>query len=100
MYARAGTIDKILERYRDDRPFVLCEYTHAMGNSNGGLEHYWDQLWENPRIAGYFVWDWMDQGLGKPSPTEKAMPGVAVHFLPTVVGGKISTVFTTTEIFA
>lgn len=68
MYARAGMIDKILERYPDDRPFVLCEYTHAMGNSNGGLEYYWDQLWENPRIAGYFVWDWMDQGLRQAIP--------------------------------
>ncbi|CAI8364429.1 MAG: Beta-galactosidase [Opitutia bacterium UBA7350] len=68
MYARAGHIDKILKKYPDERPFVLCEYTHAMGNSNGGLDHYWDQLWDNPRITGYFVWDWMDQGLRQAIP--------------------------------
>ncbi|NCG09335.1 MAG: DUF4981 domain-containing protein, partial [Verrucomicrobia bacterium] len=68
MYARAGDLQKIMKRYGPERPFMLCEYTHAMGNSNGGLAHYWDQLWDNPRIAGYFVWDWMDQGLRQTIP--------------------------------
>lgn len=68
MYARAGDIQKIMKRYGPERPFMLCEYTHAMGNSNGGLAYYWDQLWDNPRIAGYFAWDWMDQGLRQTVP--------------------------------
>jgi beta-galactosidase len=68
MYLEAKDIDEILEYWGPDRPIMLAEYTHAMGNSNGSLESYWDQLWENPRIAGYFVWDWMDQGLRQPIP--------------------------------
>ena len=68
MYLEAKDIDSILEYWGPDRPIMLAEYTHAMGNSNGSLESYWDQLWENPRITGYFVWDWMDQGLRQPIP--------------------------------
>lgn len=47
----------------DDRPLILCEYTHAMGNSNGGLADYWDAFWSQPALGGGFVWDWKDQGL-------------------------------------
>lgn len=50
------------------RPYLLCEYTHAMGNSNGNLQEYWDFIYENPRHHGGFVWDWMDQGLRVPVP--------------------------------
>ena len=72
MYARANDLDRIIKGFGPERPFLLCEYTHAMGNSNGGLAQYWNQLWENPRIAGYFVWDWMDQGLRQPIPEGKS----------------------------
>ena len=71
MYARAGDFERIMAHYGPERPFLLCEYTHAMGNSNGGLNYYWEQLWENPRIAGYFVWDWMDQGLRQAIPKDR-----------------------------
>ena len=47
----------------DDRPLILCEYSHAMGNSNGGLADYWDAFWSHPALCGGFVWDWKDQGL-------------------------------------
>ncbi len=47
----------------DDRPLILCEYSHAMGNSNGGLDRYWDAFWSQPALGGGFVWDWKDQGL-------------------------------------
>ena len=47
----------------DDRPLLLCEYSHAMGNSNGGLSEYWGAFVEEPALAGGFVWDWKDQGL-------------------------------------
>ena len=47
----------------DDRPFVLCEYAHAMGNGPGGLAEY-DELFErHPRCQGGFVWEWIDHGL-------------------------------------
>src|SRR5690606_4688970 len=51
-----------------EKPLILCEYTHAMGNSNGNLDAYWDLIYEHPRIAGAFVWDWMDQGIRQEVP--------------------------------
>lgn len=49
----------------DDRPFLLCEFSHAMGNSNGSLAAYVDAFFEQPALAGGFVWDWRDQGLAE-----------------------------------
>ena len=55
----------------EDKPSILCEYTHAMGNSNGNLHEYWhDNIYKTPRHIGGFVWDWMDQGIRKPVPAE------------------------------
>jgi beta-galactosidase len=48
---------------RDDRPFLLCEFTHAMGNSNGGFDRYTEAFHRLPALAGGFIWDWKDQGL-------------------------------------
>jgi beta-galactosidase len=47
----------------DPRPLVMCEYSHAMGNSNGGLADYWEAIEATPGLQGGFVWDWADQGL-------------------------------------
>ncbi|MFW2382288.1 MAG: glycoside hydrolase family 2 TIM barrel-domain containing protein [Acidimicrobiales bacterium] len=47
----------------DERPIVMCEYSHAMGNSNGGLHRYWDLIYSTPRLHGGFIWDWVDQGI-------------------------------------
>lgn len=49
----------------DDRPMLICEYSHAMGNSNGSLDRYLDAFWIEPAMAGGFVWDWRDQGLAE-----------------------------------
>jgi beta-galactosidase len=68
MYLQAKDFAKTLAYWGPERPIMLAEYTHAMGNSNGNLDAYWDQIWTNPRIAGVFVWDWMDQGLRQPIP--------------------------------
>ena len=46
-----------------DKMVISCEYTHAMGNSNGSLKEIWDVIHQSKRIAGAFVWDWMDQGI-------------------------------------
>jgi beta-galactosidase len=81
MYLPARDIEGIIAKWGPDRPFVLAEYTHAMGNSNGSLESYWDQVWSNPRIAGYFVWDWMDQGLRQPIPYGRKDPWGRTHFM-------------------
>ena len=47
------------------RPLVLCEYTHAMGNSNGGAQDYWDLVEKYPSFQGGFVWDFVDQAIWK-----------------------------------
>lgn len=52
-YARSGA----------DRPLVMCEYSHAMGNSNGSLSDYWEAIEREPLLAGGFIWEWKDHGL-------------------------------------
>ena len=55
-----------LEQYaqtNNDRPFILIEYSHAMGNSSGNLREYWDVINKHEVLAGGFIWDWVDQGL-------------------------------------
>jgi len=46
-----------------DRPVIICEYAHAMGNSVGNLKDYWDAIENYPGLQGAFIWDWVDQGL-------------------------------------
>ena len=46
-----------------ERPFIMCEYSHAMGNSNGNFQEYWDIILGSPHMQGGFIWDWVDQGL-------------------------------------
>ncbi len=53
-----------------DKPFVICEYMHAMGNSSGGAGAYWDLFYADNLAQGGFVWDWMDQGIKTPVPEE------------------------------
>ena len=64
MYAK---IDRIVAYARDnpDRPLILCEYSHAMGNSVGNLQDYWTAIESHPHLQGGFIWDWVDQGLLK-----------------------------------
>lgn len=45
------------------RPLILCEYSHAMGNSNGSLADYFDLFKSRPGIQGGFIWEWLDHGL-------------------------------------
>ena len=46
-----------------DRPLIMCEYTHAMGNSNGSLADYWDAITSTPGLQGGFIWEWKDHGI-------------------------------------
>ena len=50
-------------REPQSRPFIMCEYAHAMGNSCGGLQNYWDTIYKYPQLQGGCIWDWVDQGL-------------------------------------
>ncbi|WP_026714360.1 glycoside hydrolase family 2 TIM barrel-domain containing protein [Flavobacterium daejeonense] len=45
------------------RPYIMCEYSHAMGNSNGNFQEYWDIIGSSKHMQGGFIWDWVDQGL-------------------------------------
>ena len=45
------------------RPYILCEYAHAMGNSVGNLQDYWDVIEKYDILQGGFIWDWVDQGI-------------------------------------
>ncbi|KQW99189.1 glycoside hydrolase family 2 TIM barrel-domain containing protein [Flavobacterium sp. Root420] len=45
------------------RPYIMCEYAHAMGNSSGNFQEYWDIINNSKRMQGGFIWDWIDQGL-------------------------------------
>ena len=44
------------------RPFIMCEYAHAQGNSNGNFKDLWDVIYDSPNLQGGFIWDFMDQG--------------------------------------
>ena len=62
MYPSAASIEAFL-RENPEKPFICCEYTHAMGNSNGGMHKYTDLADREPRYQGGFIWDFVDQSL-------------------------------------
>ena len=62
MYPSVADIKNYLSQHRD-RPFICCEYTHAMGNSCGGMKKYTDLTDEEPLYQGGFIWDYIDQSL-------------------------------------
>ncbi len=64
MYARIEGIVKYAEKPQK-RPLILCEYAHAMGNSMGNLQDYWDSIEKHKHLQGGFIWDFIDQGLRK-----------------------------------
>ena len=64
MYPSIETMQE-WDRNGADKPFILCEYAHAMGNAIGNLQEYWDYIYASERMAGGCVWDWVDQGLNK-----------------------------------
>ncbi len=64
MYPSYETIrERVLDNPEETRPFVLCEYTHAMGNSCGDIAEYWEMIYNNDQLMGAFVWEWADHGI-------------------------------------
>jgi beta-galactosidase len=62
MYAPISDIERYAKRKLDtDRPVILIEYEHAMGNSLGNFKEYWDSFEKYPSLQGGFIWDWVDQ---------------------------------------
>ncbi|MCL2553890.1 MAG: DUF4981 domain-containing protein [Actinomycetia bacterium] len=59
------TGDPVNDAHRRAMPFLLCEYAHAMGNGPGGLRQYQELFETHPRLAGGFVWEWIDHGVAQ-----------------------------------
>jgi beta-galactosidase len=65
MYANVDQCKKLADKYVGQRPLILCEMCHSMGNSTGNIRDYWNLFYSHPGIQGGFIWDWVDQGLSK-----------------------------------
>lgn len=66
MYPSIDALERWATEHHRDKPLVMCEYSHAMGNSNGSLADYWALIEAHPGLQGGFIWDWVDQGLRLP----------------------------------
>ncbi len=66
MYASPQWVERWAQQ-EHERPLILCEYAHAMGNSTGNLKEYWEVFEAHRQVQGGFIWDWVDQGLRKVS---------------------------------
>ncbi len=63
MYPEIEALERYAREAPSQRPLIMCEYSHAMGNSNGSLADYWAVIESLPGLQGGFIWDWRDQGL-------------------------------------
>jgi len=63
MYPGMRHMKEYAENSSKTRPFIMCEYSHAMGNSNGNFQEYFDIIRNSKHMQGGFIWDWVDQGL-------------------------------------
>jgi beta-galactosidase len=74
MYPVIPRMRQLATRHDEDRPVILCEYSHSMGNSNGNLHYYWNSFWDEnlPRLQGGCIWDMVDQGIRVPGGLNKA----------------------------
>ncbi|HEY3184847.1 MAG TPA: glycoside hydrolase family 2 TIM barrel-domain containing protein, partial [Gaiellaceae bacterium] len=63
MYAPVEEIEAWAESGPHERPLILCEFSHAMGNSNGGLADYYAAFERRDALQGGFVWEWIDHGI-------------------------------------
>ncbi|WP_294588471.1 glycoside hydrolase family 2 TIM barrel-domain containing protein [uncultured Bacteroides sp.] len=62
MYSSIEYLEKYAQNKEMTRPLILCEYAHAMGNSLGNFQDYWDVIEKYPILQGGCIWDWVDQG--------------------------------------
>lgn len=67
MYPPIEYIEAYAKDSKQDRPLIMCEYAHAMGNSTGNFQDYWNVIEKYPKLQGGFIWDWVDQGILKTS---------------------------------
>lgn len=60
--------NEFLNDKEENRPLILCEFSHAMGNGPGDLKDYWELIYREPRFAGAFVWEWTDHAIKTTTP--------------------------------
>lgn len=89
MYSQMYASVDLLEHYaklsmetEEDRPFILAEYAHAMGNSVGNLSEYWQLFETYPSLQGGFIWDWVDQTFALKTEQGRAYWGYGGNFEP------------------
>jgi beta-galactosidase len=63
MYPPVPAMKKYAADKSKTRPYIMCEYSHAMGNSNGNFKEYWDVIRASDNMQGGCIWDWVDQGI-------------------------------------
>lgn len=63
MYMKPHDVEQYAQNPDNNKPLILCEYVHSMGNSTGNFQEYWDIIMKYPILQGGFIWDWVDQGL-------------------------------------
>ena len=84
----AGAVD--YAESRPDKPLIYSEYTHAMGNSNGGASLYWEAFHKYDQLQGGCVWDWIDQALAMRVPSQ-SVSDRSPNAFPITIVGKIGT---------
>lgn len=63
MYPSISYMESYAADQTKNRPYIMCEYAHAMGNSSGNFQRYWDIIMSSKHMQGGFIWDWVDQGI-------------------------------------
>ncbi len=58
MYPKIETVEKLARE--NNRPYVICEYSHSMGNGPGDVKDYWDVIYKYPHLIGGYIWEWVD----------------------------------------
>jgi len=76
------TVPEMIEYAHGDHedPYWHIEYAHAMGNSLGNFQEYWDAFESHPQLQGGFIWDWVDQGIRRPVPDSVENPATGTYF--------------------
>jgi len=85
MYATIESMEKYAQG-NPDKPLIQCEYAHAMGNSVGNFQDYWDVIEKYPALQGGSIWDWVDQGLRRRVPDRLQVHGLG-EGMPGAVSG-------------
>ncbi|MDQ0906515.1 beta-galactosidase [Streptomyces canus] len=73
MYESPARVEQRAKDTSDTRPYVMIEYCHAMGNSNGNFKKYWDIVRRYPVLQGGWIWDFVDQSLSEPVPVRQLL---------------------------